>query len=53
MGQTLDCFYKGIESTQSHWLEEAIPDSYDKCETRFTTHHRHERLLWLFETLNL
>ena len=32
MGQTLDCLCKGIESTQSHWPEEAIPDSYDKCE---------------------
>ena len=53
MGQTSDCSCKGIESTQSHRLEEAIPDSYDKCETRFTTHYGHERLLWLFETLNL
>ena len=32
MGQTLDCFDKGIEFTQSHRPEEAIPDSYDKCE---------------------
>ena len=30
MGQTLDCFYKGIEFTQSHRPEEAIPDSYDR-----------------------
>ena len=31
--QTLDCFcIKGIEFTQSHQPEEAIPDSYDKCE---------------------
>ena len=32
MGQTLDCFCKGIEFTQSHRPEEAIPHSYDKCE---------------------
>ena len=32
MGQTLDCFGKGIEITQLHRPEEAIPDSYDKCE---------------------
>ena len=32
MGQTLDCFCKGMEFTQSHRPEEAIPDSYDKCE---------------------
>ena len=32
MGQTLDCFGKGREFTQSHRPEEAIPDSYDKCE---------------------
>ena len=32
MGQTLDCFYKGIEFAQSHRSEEAIPDCYDKCE---------------------
>ena len=31
MGQTLDCFCKGIEFTQSHRPEEAILDSYDKC----------------------
>ena len=39
MGQILDCFGKGTEFTQSHRLEEAIPDSYDKCEPgfRFTT----------------
>ena len=29
MGLTLDC--KGIELTQSHRPEEAIPDPYDKC----------------------
>ena len=28
MEQTLDCFCKGIESTQSQRPEEAIPDSY-------------------------
>ena len=32
MGQTLDCFRKGIVFTQSHQPEEAFPDSYDKCE---------------------
>ena len=37
MGQTLDCFCKGIEFTQSHWPEEAIPDSYDKCESSLST----------------
>ena len=31
-GQTLDCFCKCIESTQSHRPEEAIPNSNDKCE---------------------
>ena len=36
MGQTLHCLCKGIEFTQSHWLEKAIPDSYDKCEPGFT-----------------
>ena len=35
MGQTLDCFGKGIEFTQSHRPEEAIADSYDKCEPGF------------------
>ena len=37
MGQTLDCFCKGIESTQSHRPEEAIPDSYEKFEPGLTT----------------
>ena len=32
MGQTLDFFYKDMEFTRSHWPEQAIPDSYDKCE---------------------
>ena len=32
MGQTVDCFCKGIESTQSHRPEEAIPDFYDKYQ---------------------
>ena len=32
MGQTLDCFCKGMKFTQSHRPEEAIPDSNDKCE---------------------
>ena len=50
MGRTLDCFCKGIESSQSQQSEEAIRDSYDKCVPRFTTNHGHERLLWLFET---
>ena len=36
MGQTLDCFCKGIEFTQSHRSEEAIPDSYNKCEPDHT-----------------
>ena len=35
MGQTLDCFCKSIEFTLSHRLEEAIPDSYDKCASGF------------------
>ena len=30
--QAIDCLYKGIEFTQSHRPEEAIADSYDKCE---------------------
>ena len=37
MRQILDWFRKGkhlnIVLTQSHWLEEAIFDSYDKCES--------------------
>ena len=32
MGQTLDCFCKGIKSTQFHRQEEAIADSYVQCE---------------------
>ena len=28
----MDCFCNGIEFTQSHRSEEAIPDSYDKFE---------------------
>ena len=36
MGQTLDCFRKGIVFTQSHRPEKAFPDSYDKCEPSFT-----------------
>ena len=32
MGETLDSFNKGIEFTQSHRLEEAIPDCYNKCK---------------------
>ena len=32
MGQTLECFCKGIEFTRSHRAEEAIPDPYEKCE---------------------
>ena len=32
MGEILHCFRDGIEFTQSHRPEEAIPDSYDKCE---------------------
>ena len=32
MGQTLDCFCKGMAFTQSHRPEEAIPNSYDKCK---------------------
>ena len=35
MGQTLDCYYKGIEFTQLHRPEEAIPDSNDNCEPGF------------------
>ena len=31
MGQTLECFCKGIEFTRSHRAE-AIPDPYEKCE---------------------
>ena len=30
--QAIDCPCKGIEFTQSHRPEEAIADSYDKCE---------------------
>ena len=36
MAQTLRCFGKCIESIQSHRPEEAIPDSYDKCEPSVT-----------------
>ena len=36
MGQTFDCLWKGIEFTQSHRPEEAIPDSYDKFEPRLS-----------------
>ena len=32
MGQTLDCFGKGIAFTQSRQSEGAIPDSYDNYE---------------------
>ena len=32
MGQTLDCFCKGVEFTQLHRSEEANTYSYDKCE---------------------
>ena len=32
MGQTLNCFCKGIKFIQSYRPEEAIPDSYDKCQ---------------------
>ena len=32
MGQTIDCFCRGTEFTQSHRPEEAIHDSYNKCE---------------------
>ena len=35
MGQTLDCFCKGTEFTQSHRPEEAILDSYGQCEPGF------------------
>ena len=28
----LDCFFNGIEFTQSHRPEEVISDTYDKCE---------------------
>ena len=35
MGQTLDCFYKGIEFTYSHRPEQTIPDFYDKCQPGF------------------
>ena len=44
MGQTLDSFSKGIEFTQSHRPEDAIPDSYDKCEPGFTLICDHEYL---------
>ena len=37
MGQTLDCYYKGIEFTQLHRPEEAIPDSNDNCEPGFSS----------------
>ena len=40
MGQTLDCFCKGIEFAQSHRPEEAIPYSYDKCEPDSKAFHR-------------
>ena len=45
-GQTLDCFCKGIEFTQSHPPEEFIPDSYDKCEPglTLTLNHRWPKL---------
>ena len=37
MGQTLDCFCKGIGSIQSHRPEQAIPDSYDRCQPGFSS----------------
>ena len=36
MGEILDCLCKGIEFAQSDLAEEAIPDSYDKCERGLT-----------------
>ena len=32
IGQTLHCFYIGIEFTQSHRPKGVVPDSYDKCD---------------------
>ena len=32
MGEKLDCFCKGMEFAQSHRPEEAVSDSYVKCE---------------------
>ena len=40
MGQTLDCFWNGIEFTQSHGPAEAILDSYNKCEPGLDTGQR-------------
>ena len=39
VGQTLDCFSKGIEFTQSHRSEKAFPDSHDKCEPVNARHY--------------
>ena len=36
MGQTLDCFRKGIEFILSYQPEEAIPNSHNKCEPGLT-----------------
>ena len=41
MGQTLDCFRKGIEFTLSHRPEEAFPDFYDKCEPGLIIHNKY------------
>ena len=45
MGQTLDCFCKGIEFTRSHRPGEVIPDSYDKCEPGLNSVHVHDRII--------
>ena len=39
MGQTLNCFCKGTEFTQSHRPEQATADSYDKCESDLSCIH--------------
>ena len=44
MGQTLDCFCKGIEFTRSYRPGEVIPDSYDKCEPGLNSVHVHDRM---------
>ena len=42
MWQILDCFFNGIEFTQSHRPKDVIADSYDKCERDLNKIHGRE-----------
>ena len=52
MGQTLDCFCKCIQFTQSHRPEEAIPDSYNKCEPGLLRNGKAKKFQKLVNILN-